>query len=112
MKILLPMDESEYSQYALQALIKQFQKAGTEVRVLHVVEPVTAYVTAGLVPELVDTTMQINLERTKQGKELVARTAAKLRGAGFKASETVDSGDSKSAILEHAAKWNADLIVL
>jgi nucleotide-binding universal stress UspA family protein len=112
MKILLPIDDSPYSREALRALVAQFQKRGTQVRVLHVVEPVTAYVTAGMVPEFVESTVAIERERRKQAQTLVAQAAANLQRAGFRASHAVDSGDTKTVILDHADKWNADLILL
>jgi nucleotide-binding universal stress UspA family protein len=112
MKILLPIDDSPYSQEALRVLVAQFQKRGSQVRVLHVVEPVTAYITAGLVPELVESTVSIEQQRRKQAKTLLAHAVAKLCRAGWQASEALDRGDTKTVILDHAEKWNADLILL
>jgi nucleotide-binding universal stress UspA family protein len=112
MKILLPMDESPYSQAALRVIVSQFNKRGAHVRVLHVVEPVAVYVTAGIVPEFVESHPEVERERREQGKALVARTAKKLRQAGFAASEGVEFGDAKAVILDQAKKWNADLIVM
>ena len=40
MKSLLAIDDSKYSVAATQTVIRQFQPRNTEVRVLHVVEPV------------------------------------------------------------------------
>jgi nucleotide-binding universal stress UspA family protein len=112
MRILLPIDDSPYSQEALRLLLTQFQKRGTQVRVLHVVEPVTAYFTAGMVPELVETTVSIERQRRNQAKTLLAQVVAKLRRAGWQASEALDLGDTKTVILDHADKWNANLILL
>jgi nucleotide-binding universal stress UspA family protein len=82
------------------------------VRVLHVIEPLWAYLTAGMVPEIVIDNAQIEAERLKQSTALVASTAQKLRNAGFATSEAVERGDPKSVILGHAEKWPADLIIL
>ena len=39
MKILLAIDESEFSQAAIQAVLAQAHPQGTEIHVLHVLEP-------------------------------------------------------------------------
>ena len=112
MRILLPVDDSPYSQEAVRSLLAEFQTRGTEVRVLHVIESVAAYLTADMVPEIVVDTAKIEAERLKQSKTLVAETAKKLRDAGFAADEAVETGDPKSVILDVAENWPADLIVL
>ena len=112
MRILLPVDDSPYSQEAVRSLVTAFQTRGAEVRVLHVIEPVRAYLTAGMVPELVIDNPQIEAERLKQSTALVAGTAQTLRNAGFAVTEAVETGNPKSVILDHAEKWPADLILL
>jgi nucleotide-binding universal stress UspA family protein len=112
MRILLPVDDSPYSQEAVRSLVAEFQTRGVEVCVLHVIEPVTAYLTAGMVPEIVVNTARIDVERQKQSKDLVGSTAQRLRNGGFAATEAVETGEPKSVILDHAEKWPADLIVL
>jgi nucleotide-binding universal stress UspA family protein len=112
MRILLPVDDSPYSQEAVRSLVAEFQTRGTEVRVLHVIESVAAYLTADMVPEIVVDTAKIEAERLKQSTTLVADTARKLRDAGFATSEAVERGDPKSVILDVAEEWHADLIVL
>jgi len=111
-RILLPVDESPYSQAALRAVLTQFQPRGIQVRVLCVIEPLTGYFTAGLVPEFVTQNPQIDLSREQESKKLVKGVAAKLRQAGFTASEMVDTGDPTSLILDNAKTWRADLIVM
>jgi nucleotide-binding universal stress UspA family protein len=112
MRILLPVDNSPCSQAAVRSLIAEFRTHDTEVRVLHVIEPVAAYLTADMVPEIVVDNAKIEAERQKQSTTLVASTAQTLRNAGFATSETVERGDPKSVILDEAETWRADLIVL
>lgn len=112
MRVLLAIDESKYSERAAQAVVAQLRKTGTEVRVLNVIEPISSYVSADLFPHLVSHAAQIEQDRHKQAKELVQRVARRLRKAGFKASEAVEDGDPKTKIVDHAAKWPADLVVL
>ena len=108
MKILLAIDDSEYSQKATDALAAQFPTEDTEVRVLHVVEPISFSVppemAAGYYPEVVD--------QVEKGQKLVERAAETLRGAGFKVTALVEKGNAKSTILDQAAAWPADLIVM
>jgi nucleotide-binding universal stress UspA family protein len=112
MRILLPVDESPYSEAALNALLAEFKPRGTQVRVLYVIEPITAYLTAGMVPELVTVSAQIERSREKEAETLINKMAGILRRAGFTPTTTVDTGDPTGVILEHAKKWPADLIVM
>ena len=112
MKILLAMDESTYSQEALRAVLLQFQPKGCEVLVLHVVEPVSAYVSADLYPHLVKQMAEVEASRHKQAKHLVNQTAGELAAAGFKTSEMVEEGSPAGKIMDRASEWDADLIVL
>ena len=112
MKILLPMDHSDFSQRALNSLIAQPYKKGTQVLLLHAIEPITTYITAGLVPEITYDSEQLEADRHKQAKVLLDRAAQKLRKAGLKPSERIEFGDPKSCILDAADSWRADLIVL
>ena len=112
MKILLAIDESEFSKEAIRTLIEQVRTKGTEVRVLHVVEPITGYMSADMIPHFVPYVAEVEEDRRKQAKGLVQRSAQKLREEGFKTSEIVDVGDPKMKIIDHAAQWHADLIVV
>jgi nucleotide-binding universal stress UspA family protein len=107
MKILLAMDDSDFSNAALSAVISQFKPEGTEVKVLNVVQPMTFEA----VPEM-SKNYAPELEGQRQaGKELVARAAKTLTTAGFKTSTAVEQGDVRLKIIDAAAEWGADLIV-
>jgi len=58
----------------------------------------------GYAPELED--------QTKPARELVERIAKELRSAGFKADAVVEVGDIRERIIDFAAEWGADLIVV
>jgi len=108
MKALVAVDDSKFSDAGLAALITQFRSQGAEVRVLHVVEPISISVppqmSADYAPELE--------EQVRTAHELVERAANRLRSAGFKVDTAVDKGDSRERIIDSAAAWGADLIVL
>ena len=112
MKILLPIDESTFSQDAIRTVIKQYQRRGTEVRVLHVIQPVSAYISADLMPHFVEHIGTIEQDRNRQGQKVVLRAAHKLRAAGFRTSAVVVTGDPATEIVERAKRWRADVIVI
>jgi nucleotide-binding universal stress UspA family protein len=48
----------------------------------------------------------------RQGDELVAEAKEVLRKAGFQAQAEVREGEPRAAVIDRAAQWGADLIVL
>ncbi|HVN09962.1 MAG TPA: universal stress protein [Patescibacteria group bacterium] len=108
MKILLCLDESKHSEAALEAVQAQFRPQSTQVRVLHVLQPVSfappPQMAAQYAPELE--------EEGKRARELVERAAKALKAAGFHADAAVEKGDIRMRIIEAAADWKADLIVV
>jgi len=107
MKILMGIDDSKFSGDVLRAIVEQFRTENTEVRVLHVLEPIAPappQMAAGYAPELED--------QKKPARELVERIAKDLRSAGFKVDTTVEVGDIRETIIDSAAEWCADLIVV
>jgi len=112
MKILLPIDDSESSRHALRTLIAQVRTEAAEVRVLNVVEQISGYISADLIPHRVPYVAEIERERREEAGRIVNSTVETLRKAGFRVSGDVVEGDPKSEILDESAKWGADLIVI
>ncbi len=79
---------------------------------MHVVEPIGTYISTAMIPHFVPYIPKVEQERRKEAKELLQRAAQQLRKAGFRTSEMVEGGDPKIKIIDHAADWHADLIVL
>jgi nucleotide-binding universal stress UspA family protein len=108
MRILLAIDDSRFSVAAANSLVRQFRPENTEVRVLHVVEPIAIseppQMSRGYSPELED--------QLPEARELVDRVSITLSSAGFRVTASVAKGDARSIILEDAKEWHADLIVL
>jgi nucleotide-binding universal stress UspA family protein len=104
MKVLLATDGSKFSEAATRAILSQCQPKGTEVKVLNVVD----------LPLLIPTlyAAQFREESLKHGEELVRRAEQPLVKAGYKVETVVEEGDPKSKIVEDAAQWKADLIIL
>jgi nucleotide-binding universal stress UspA family protein len=111
MRILLPIDNSKFSEAAIRAVTERGRPQHTEVRILHVVESMPLLVSremAGYDPAL-DTAW----ESQKQNAEaLVATAAESLHARGLKVTTTIVEGDPKSRILDLAEEWHADLIVI
>jgi nucleotide-binding universal stress UspA family protein len=108
MKVLLAIDDSKYSEAATQALIAQAKPRETEVRVLHVIESFVFLYEGGYV---VDWKPVIE-EFRKKGETLLTQTAQVLRTAGFQVATAMEEGSPKSVIVDFAAKWPADLVVM
>lgn len=114
MKILLAIDDSKYSEAALQRVIAQNRPQETEVRVVHVTEPITFLYPPEMAAEYAPTPQLASLreEQLRAAEALLAGAAAKLRAAGFTAETAVYEGEIRSEIIDLAEKWPADLIVL
>jgi nucleotide-binding universal stress UspA family protein len=110
MKILLAIADSKCSEAAVRAVIQQMPPEHSEVCILHVVKPLL------IIPRSyigqVENLEAAQQERLKEGKELVGRTGKLLSKAGFKAHTDVEEGDPRTMIIDYAAHWNADLIVM
>jgi nucleotide-binding universal stress UspA family protein len=107
MKVLAGIDDSKSSGDVSRAIVAQFRTENTEVRVLHVLQasaPAPPQMASGYAPELED--------QKKPAHELVERIANGLRSAGFKVDTAVEVGDIRETIIDSAAEWGADLIVV
>jgi nucleotide-binding universal stress UspA family protein len=69
-------------------------------------------VSADVFPHVTPQVEEIEEDRKTQATELVKQVAKQLRDAGFTTSELVDFGDAKTIIIDNAAKWGADLILM
>lgn len=111
MKILLAIDGSKYSEAAVQT-ISAFLAKSAEVLVLQVVEPLVLstppQMAHGYAPEMAARLQ----DQLKQARESALRTVETVRKAGFKADSRVVENEVRTGILDVAAEWHADLIVL
>jgi nucleotide-binding universal stress UspA family protein len=107
MRILMGVDDSNFAEDSLRAILTERRTENTEVLILHVLQPVgpaPPQMTYGYAPEL---------EAEKKAADaLLARIAGELRSAGFKAETRMGVGDVREGILDSAAEWGADLIVV
>ncbi len=115
MKILLPIDDSEYSEAALRTVIRQFRPQNAEVRVIHVDEwpkgmPVSLAFAEG--PESAQHILAVHEEGRRRSREIVAAAVRRLQAAGFEATNELRDGDARRAILEAVAEWQPDVVVM
>lgn len=111
MKILLAIDDSIFSEVATQVVIQQLRPEPTEVCILHAFQPLI--LSSMLESQVVVETLEANeRKRQEDAQKLVARAEQLLRKAGFKVQTVVEKADPRAAIVDYAANWKADLIVL
>jgi len=111
MRILLAIDDSGFSQAAIETVIEQARPHDTDVRILHVVESPPLLVAREMGGY--DPALETALESQKQNAEALVRKAAELlHGRGIKVAAGLEVGDPKSKILDVADEWRADLIVV
>ena len=108
MRILMGIDDSEFSRVVVRAVLTQFQGKDTQVRVLHVLQPISPLpppqMAQGYAPELEG--------QREQARQLVQRVATELDKAGFNVESAVEIGDIRETILDVATEWKADLVVI
>lgn len=112
MKIALAIDGSSSSQAATQALAALMRPEGAEVLVLEVVEPLVyptpPQMAPGYAPEMADRLR----EELSQARASVEGAAEILRAKGFNVKARVVEAEIRAGILNVAAEWQADLVVL
>ena len=112
MKILLTIDDSKFSEAAIRAVIAQNIPRKTVVRLLHVVEPIELPYYPELTAPYPTEFRDIEKKRVERGRKLAEQAAAKLRAAGFKTAAIVREGHARPVIVDVAAKWHANLVVM
>ena len=111
MKLLLALDDSPCSEAVVQFVTTQMMPAGTEVRILRVVN---VFPTLPLCYAYSPARGLEKLERNQlqQAEASVAHAADRLRAAGFEVSALVQVGEPRDRILDEAAAWKADVIMM
>lgn len=108
MRILVAIDDSKHAETAINVVANHFKPQATEVRVLHVLTPIVLsappQMSHGYAPELE--------QQAAGARAFVDEYAQRLRAAGFQVDSAVESGDVRETIIDFAAHWHADLILL
>ena len=110
MKILIAMDVSICSEWALTLVTRMRWPPGSRVLALSVVNPLTAVVPA---PCDITATLPELLEQQRHRQEAVLERAERqLRAAGFPTERRIVEGDAREAVLEVAQQERTDVIVV
>jgi nucleotide-binding universal stress UspA family protein len=110
MRILVPVDDSDFSKAAIQAVLHRATSAAVEVEIMTVVS-----ILSDLFPEISEHYGDLGLvndSRFAAAKVLVNNAAEELRSKGIAVTTAVEWGDPRLKILERAKDWHADLIIV
>lgn len=112
MKVLLPVDGSDYSNTAVQEFLRRPWPTGTQVEVLSVAHPAPEFIDPMLVGRAVH--LETLEKATKRARQNVDEAAGEIMRAtpSLRVSTKVAEGTPKEAILQEAEAWGADLIML
>ena len=109
MRILLAIDGSEPSEAAARMLSARPWPKGSVIRVLSVVpDDFPAVPEVALNPVY----QQIALDHTREAEKLVVRVGDSLRSSGLTVETAVRHGDPRAEIIDDAASFGADLLVV
>jgi nucleotide-binding universal stress UspA family protein len=111
-RILLAVDDAEFSEVAANAVIAQVKTNGTKIKLLHVLEPFPVALAEQMGSKDSPDFTAARLTIRDQAKVFLSQTADKLCSAGFETSYSLENGDARGVILDHAERWPADLIVV
>jgi nucleotide-binding universal stress UspA family protein len=110
MRILLAVDGSAHSQVAIDEVARRPWPSGSTVRVISAVRPyappATEFVLAGATLE------DMRAQQVASAEEVIQRATETLKTSGLATDSAVLDGDPRSAIVDEAEKWKADLIVV
>src|SRR5918999_5429909 len=110
MKVLLAIDGSAVSDHAIDEVARRPWPAGSTVRILSVIQPYAPPAT-----EIVLAAATINDIRAQQAEaadRLTKTAGARIAASGLTVETAVSEGDARTAIVDAADDWKADLIVV
>lgn len=107
-RILVPVDESDHSQTALDYALEEYPDATTTV--IHVIDP-REFRTYGGVEGLVDLN-QIGEQRRAHAKQLVERAQQRAADRGNTVETGVVIGKASNTIVEYATDHGTDHIIM
>jgi nucleotide-binding universal stress UspA family protein len=115
MRIVLAIDGSECSAVATHAVVAQFRAQSAHVRVIHAINwehiiPISLQCDRGA--EVAHAYEELRKSTARDADALVARAARQLHDAGFSTSTAVREGEPRRVILDGAAAWCANVIVM
>ena len=113
MRILIAIDDSSCSLFAFNSVLQRSWPAGTEFKVLSMVEPlISHYDFASVYP--IESMLKAEHQRLEHAKQIVAERVTKLKSvAGADCVfGCVIEGPVPEGIVQKASEWGADLIIV
>jgi nucleotide-binding universal stress UspA family protein len=112
MRVILAIDDSQFSADAVEEVAARPWPPDTTVRVLSAAQPVSPPPASELWADAGGSLERMQQEITKRSEALTARAAQSLRERGLQTETAVRPGDPRSVIVDEATEWSADLIVV
>jgi nucleotide-binding universal stress UspA family protein len=110
MKILLAIDGSGPSHSAVEEVAQRSWPSPSTVRILAVIQPYTPPATEIVLASA--TLEEIRQRQTQEAEQLTREAAERIAAPGLSVETAVREGDPRTAIVDVADEWLADLIVL
>lgn len=114
MKILLAIDGSPFSDAAVQEVVERPWPAGTEVKIISVIEPLATMMTESWVlpDNYWDAAEQASTEQANASLDKAVSRFKEAATPSLQLSTEVHKGYAKRVILDEAEQWGAHLIVV
>ncbi len=111
MKVLLAIEDEETGHEIADFAISHLAESENEFKIVHVIRPISSYVSLGIIPELVD---ELRQDELRVGAALVRDIALELRDVFHTPNidERMVAGQPAEEILKLAEQWQPDLIVV
>ncbi|NIO42265.1 MAG: universal stress protein [Burkholderiales bacterium] len=109
-KVVVALDGSDHSKYALQAALKLFDTDSMHIHLLTVCEPI--HVNEVLFKDTLTDMRQLEEEHMAANRKIVETAATELKGAGISHDTHVEIGQPAQTIVGFSKKYHCEMIVM
>jgi nucleotide-binding universal stress UspA family protein len=109
-RIIVGIDGSPGSEEAVRSVAGRTWPAGSEVKIIIVDDPLVPTLVGSLIPPLVKTIEESNVEDQAWDEMILERTAGMLSGLDITVTTEIRQGDPKKELPQAAEEWGADCI--